>query len=71
MSSSGIRRRVTASSKLAEAKADPIEEKQDTGGGGGHEAMEQGSMKAGTYWLTRIVFIRSLGLIYCESDTMQ
>ena len=28
-------------------------------------------IEAGTYWLTRIAFIRALGLIYCNSQRMQ
>lgn len=30
-------------------------------------SVEQSQMQSGTYWLTRIVFTRSLGLVYCKS----
>ena len=32
-----------------------------------NESEDQNKMQSGTYWLTRIVFTRSLGLVYCKS----
>ena len=56
MSSSVRRRAVAASRKPAE---DEVREKE--------APVEQHlEMDAGTYWLTRIVFTRSIGFVYCE-----
>ena len=65
--SSGVRRRVARSSEPAKAQVEPLEKDKEPASQEPEGRKDHGVMEAGTYWLTRIVFIRSVGLIYCKS----
>ena len=65
--SSGVRKRVITSSKPAEAQVGPSEKDKEPAIQEPGDHIDHGVMESGTYWLTRIVFIRSIGLIYCKS----
>ena len=49
------------SSGAGTSKLRPSAERVDDAGGG-----DRCKMQAGSYWLTRIVFTRAIGFIYCE-----
>ena len=68
-SESGLRRRKVDSKSQSEANDVPADHtgevphvERDKAGG----QLQVRNIKTGSYWLSRIVFIRSLGLVYCK-----
>ena len=62
------RREQTTSGKVGEGEGEGNETKVETSGSprAERDAAEK-QMEPGSYWLTRIVFIRALGFIYCNA----
>lgn len=68
MESPGVRRRRPAEGSAKKAAKDGEKDAaaKGAGGAGGGGAGRTAALRPGTYWLTRIVFVRSLGFVYCE-----
>ena len=67
MESPGVRKRRPAEgSAKKEAEGGERDAAGSAGGAGGGGAARDAALRPGTYWLTRIVFVRALGFVYCE-----
>lgn len=65
-SGSSVRKRRVDSSKTETKCADGSEENEVDSGKDTEKEKELQRLHTGTYWLTRIVLLRSVAFIYCE-----
>lgn len=57
----GIRKRIVGTKDRVNGERKEEKERMS-----GKSSFTHGNLTSGTYWLTRIVFLRALGLIYCK-----
>jgi hypothetical protein len=60
------RREETSADQKQDYRNESVDAKSATSSSGeGRRGSEEEGMEPGSYWLTRITFIRALGFIYC------